>query len=422
METPASAAPGGASRILYITHAAPAPARLGPARRHFHLLDQLSRFYDVRLVSLADEGEADACARHFAGRVTDLSFVPRRGARRWRHLRKLSRSLNGRCDFLPALEPRLRRACERIASENVDAVILSSVLLRSLPLPLHAPIVADTHNVEFDVLRRTAAAADRWFVRHYARWQWPATWQAERHGARAVDLLLATSDRDRQVFEQEFGVEHTAVVPNGIDLDEFTPSGEPPAADTILFSGLLSYYPNQHAIRWFLAEVLPLIRARRPAARLIVVGAHPPRWLSTLRDPHVTVTGLVPDVRPYIERAAVVVAPLWIGGGTRVKILEALALRRAVVSTSLGAEGLNLVHGDSILIADDARAFADRVVDVLGDAGLAARLGRRGRRHARDHFDWRRIGERTSDLFARRLGLVARGLHAGAPAAERAAS
>jgi polysaccharide biosynthesis protein PslH len=405
----ADLAPPGPSRVLYIAYASPVPARLGPARRHYHVLEQLTRFYDVHFLCVGDETEAAAFAGHFGDRVRGFTFVSRSAGRRRRHARKLTRTLLGRCDFLPALEPALQRACASVTgAHEFDAIVLSSVLLRSLPLPDDVPIVGDTHNVEFDVLRRTASHADRVLLRHYARRQWPATRREERRCGEAVDLVLATSARDRNVFERELGLQRVAVVPNGIDLTEFTPSTREPVPDTILFSGLMSYFPNQQAVRWFLRDVFPKVRQRRPAARLVVAGADPPRWLTALAGADVEVTGRVADIRPFVARAAVVVAPLLIGGGTRVKILEALAMARPMVSTSLGAEGLDLAHGTSALLADDAAGFADAILAVLADPQLAGRLASCGRSHVIDQFDWNRIGDGARTLLSSTLGLTGR--------------
>jgi polysaccharide biosynthesis protein PslH len=405
----ADAASPGVGRVLYIAYASPVPSRLGPARRHYHVLEQLARFYDVSFLSLGDRSEAQAFERQFGDRLRGFTFVPRSAGRGRRHVRKVARTILGRCDFLPALERELGQACARVTAEQTfDAIVLSSVLLRSLPLPDEVPLVADTHNVEFDVLRRTAAHADNPLLRFYARRQWPATRREERRCGESVGLLLATSARDRHLFERELGLRRVAVVPNGVDLTEFGPSSRDPATDTILFSGLMSYYPNQQAVRWFIRDVFPAVLRRRPGARLVVAGAAPPRWLSALAGPRVEVTGFVPDIRPYLARAAVVVAPLLIGGGTRVKILEALAMERPVVSTSLGAEGLDLAHGASVLVADTPQAFSDAIVAVLEEPGLARQLGSRGRLHVAEHFDWNWIGNGLHRLLASRIGLAPR--------------
>jgi glycosyltransferase involved in cell wall biosynthesis len=267
--------------------------------------------------------------------------------------------------------------------------------------------------VEFDVLRRTAARADAWGRRVHAAAQWRATRREERRSTRDVAVLFATSVRDRDIFERELGVSHVTVVPNGIDLTEFAPASGGGQAATILFSGLMSYYPNQQAVRWFLDEVFPAVLRRVPTATLVVAGAAPPRWLLARACERVRVTGPVPDMRPYLEEARAFVAPLWIGGGTRVKILEALAVGRAVVSTTVGAEGLEARHGESILLADDASEFARHLVNVLTDAPLARALAEEGRRHVARHFDWDAIGRTIRDELQQRVGLVP--ARAGAP-------
>src|ERR1039457_3783025 len=248
------------SRVLYITHTSPVPAKLGPSRRHYHILDQLSRFYEVHLLSLGKQSEADMFDSIFADRVAGFDYALTRPITRQRpatkFLRKVWRTLTSRCDFLPVLQPNLRRLCkETTSSGSFDAIILSSILLRGLPLPEGVPIIGDTHNVEFDVLNRTAMLAETFVRRKYAQWQAVSTFREERRCGRKVDLLLATSERDRRVFEEQLGVKNVAVIPNGVDITEFSPSKSPGESGTMLFTGLMTYYPNQQAVRWFLNEV-----------------------------------------------------------------------------------------------------------------------------------------------------------------------
>jgi glycosyltransferase involved in cell wall biosynthesis len=166
----------------------------------------------------------------------------------------------------------------------------------------------------------------------------------------------------------------------------------------------MSYYPNQQAIRWYLDEVFPKVRLAIPAARLTVAGAHPPPWLLGRRSTAVVVSGAVPDMRPYFQRARVVIAPLKIGGGTRVKILEAQAMERPVVSTSLGAEGL-ITESSSIVLADDADSFAAQVIRLLCDDTLALQLAIKGRQIVEREYDWDRIGGRLEAILSERIGL-----------------
>jgi glycosyltransferase involved in cell wall biosynthesis len=398
---------GGRSKILYISSSSPVPAKLGPARRNFHILEQLCRYYDVTHLSLGSRSDQQMFAHEFGERVPDHTFVSPRGGQRSKAARKIWRTLTGRCDFSPVLEKRLHDACGRLATyQSFDAIVLSCVLLRSLPLPRQTPIIGDTHNVEFDVHRQIASNATALTRRLYSRLQWRATRRAERRCAGAVDLLLATSEHDRGVFQRELQLRDVRLVPNGIDLREFRPPEKAAEPDVILFTGLMSYYPNQQAVRWFLDSIFPSILRRCPGARFVVGGAAPPPWLLARRTHNVEVTGAVPDMRPHLARASVVVVPLLIGGGTRVKILEASAMNRVVVSTSLGAQGLGMAPDRDVLIADDAESFAERVVRSLDDPVGAARMARAAREHVERHFDWDRIGDGLARILDDRLQLV----------------
>jgi glycosyltransferase involved in cell wall biosynthesis len=161
----------------------------------------------------------------------------------------------------------------------------------------------------------------------------------------------------------------------------------------------MSYYPNARGITWFLDDIFPRILAAEPEAHIIVAGAHPSRWLKKRVSDHVTVTGYVDDIRPYFARAQVFVVPLRIGSGTRVKILEAMAMRRPVVTTSIGCEGLDVVHGDSLLVADTEQEFADAVVRLLRDKRFRDSLASRGAALVRDRYDWDQIGAALDDAI-----------------------
>jgi glycosyltransferase involved in cell wall biosynthesis len=177
-------------------------------------------------------------------------------------------------------------------------------------------------------------------------------------------------------------------VPNAVDLDYFRPSEPVREPFTMLFFGAVDYYPNTDGLLFFLDEILPRIRVRAPAARLYVVGRRPPDVIASRHGRGVAIVGAVDDVRPYIERAAVVVVPLRLGGGTRLKVLEAMAMGRPVVSTSLGGQGLDVTPGRELFFADDAEGFATRVVELLRDPTLANRVGAAARRRVEAHYGW----------------------------------
>jgi glycosyltransferase involved in cell wall biosynthesis len=188
-------------------------------------------------------------------------------------------------------------------------------------------------------------------------------------------------------------------VPNGVDIDFFRPAAIDSSPGTLLFNGVLDYHPNRDAVEYLLTQVLPRIRERRPDVRLKVVGRGAPAELERLRRAGLEVTGEVPDLRPHLQEAAVVLVPIRMGGGTRLKVLEGLAMARPMVSTSIGCEGIDVRDGEHLLIADTADAFADQVDRILGDPALAARLGHAGRTLVEDRYSWDRAGDRLEDLY-----------------------
>jgi glycosyltransferase involved in cell wall biosynthesis len=187
--------------------------------------------------------------------------------------------------------------------------------------------------------------------------------------------------------------------PNGVDLDEFMPPPGAPEPDTVIFFGAHNYFPNADGLRFFFAEIWPLILAARPSVQLRVVGPLPSTDIVALRPPNVTFEGYVTDIVAEVGRAAVAIAPLRIGGGTRLKIVEAMALARPVVATSIGAEGIEVQHGRDLLIADAPRDFADAVLRMLTRPAEAAQLGLRGRRLVERAYSWDTSAARLERLL-----------------------
>jgi glycosyltransferase involved in cell wall biosynthesis len=193
----------------------------------------------------------------------------------------------------------------------------------------------------------------------------------------------------------------SAVIPNAVDLDYFSPRPGDPSPDgrTVLFFGAINYFPNVDGIRYLAGEIWPRIATRHPGARLEIIGQHPTSEILALQGPSVDVLGKVDDLRPYLARAAVSVVPLRIGGGTRLKVLEAMAMGRPVVSTSIGAEGIEAEPGRHLLLADDAEGFASAVSRILDQAQVGARLGREGRALVERRYSWQTAAHRLGAFF-----------------------
>jgi glycosyltransferase involved in cell wall biosynthesis len=218
--------------------------------------------------------------------------------------------------------------------------------------------------------------------------------------------VLTTSEHDRRTLRELVPGLHASVVPNGVDIDAFSPrpaddSGPPMA----VFVGKMDYRPNFEGVQWFCEEILPCIRAEVPDFEFTIVGADPPRAVRSLAGlPGVEVTGFVDDARPYVLRATVVVVPLRAGSGTRLKLLEAFAAGRATVSTTLGREGIDAEDERHLLTADEPEDFARQVVRLLGDPGLRRGLARHARDLVEERYSWSSVSARLEGLYGELVG------------------
>jgi sugar transferase (PEP-CTERM/EpsH1 system associated) len=300
----------------------------------------------------------------------------------------------------------LRREIERAVRERGIDVVVCDFLAPSQNVPdgLSCPTVLFQHNVEAAIWKRHADVRKNPLARAYFREQWRRMERLERRECRRFDRVVAVSRADAESIEREYGIADVADVPTGVDIDYFRPAGRAPREPhNLVFTGSMDWLPNEDGITWFVDEVLPRIHERIPDVTLTVVGRNPPPRIQQLakQETRLRVTGSVPDVRPYIESASVFVVPLRVGGGTRLKIYEALAMERPLVSTTIGAEGLPLEDGEHVLIADDASQFAEAVLSLLEDPTRAERMGQTSAGYIRQHFGW----DAAADAFARILSI-----------------
>lgn len=292
----------------------------------------------------------------------------------------------------------MRDAIRTAALDREVDLVICDFLTPSLNVPhdLGVPTLLFQHNVEAAIWERHAAVAGHPVKKAYLREQWRRMRVFERQECRRFDHVIAVSDVDRDAFRREYGVADVTAVPTGVDTDYFRPSGAVPAArHNIAFTGSMDWMPNEDGIGWFVRDILPLVRRSIPDATLSIVGRNPSPGVKALASsaPGIEVTGTVPDIRPYLERAATIIVPLRVGGGTRLKIFEAMGMERPIVSTTIGAEGLPVEDGRDIRIADDAASFAAAVVALLQDPAEGARLGAAAARQVREQFGWQRVTE-----------------------------
>ena len=235
----------------------------------------------------------------------------------------------------------------------------------------------------------------------FAYWTQQLAFQRyERVLSPKFDAVTCTSDIDAAVFQQYGAKDAIEIIPNGVDITHYQPDFAAEAPAHLIYIGSMDWYPNEDAVAFFADEVLPRIQETVPDVAFSIVGGNPSARVQKLAErERVVVTGRVPEIKPYFAEATVFVVPLRIGSGTRLKILEALAMGKAIVSTTVGAEGLDLRDGEEILIADEPTAFADAVIRLLMDSELRRRVGENGRARVERDYDWRSIGKKLYTLY-----------------------
>jgi sugar transferase (PEP-CTERM/EpsH1 system associated) len=397
-------------RILWLKSDLLLPLDKGGKLRTWHLMRHLARRHAITYLAFADRnggaGPANAGAhesrshaegmKEVAAEVVTIPRVdPPKGS-----LRFYADAALHVLDPLPYAVGKYRsRAYARairdlLASSSFDLVVCDFLFPAvNLPRRLPCPSVIFTHNVEAEIWRRHADTQTTWAGRLLYRTQYRRMLRFERRTLARFDGVLAVSDADRATFQRTYpGAirEPVHVVPTGVDTEYFAPEPTPrdAAARSLVFTGSMDWLPNEDAMLYFAREVLPLIRAEEPAATLAIVGRAPTPAVRRLADAGINVTGSVDDVRPYVRGAAVYVVPLRIGGGTRLKIFEAMAMGKAVVSTTVGAEGLPVAAGEHLLIADEPTTFARAVVRLLRDVDRRRQLEEAARSLVVANYDW----------------------------------
>ncbi|HJQ10594.1 MAG TPA: glycosyltransferase [Gemmatimonadaceae bacterium] len=393
-------------RILFLSQCLPYPPHSGVTNRTYHILKELQRVFDVTLVAFsrhqhqptaADRQRSTTVLRRELTKVMEPVLIESE--------RSFSRKLRVHASSVISRKPYIffdygntafGNEIEQAVHDNPpDLVHMDSMdLYRWLPALPAVPIACTHHNVESDLLRGRGRHLRPRLAGAYVSHQGDLVENIERELCGRFDLNIMTSDTDAERLRVLAPSARTSVVPNGVDVDFFAPREESSAIPgRLVFLGPTYMFPNRDAVNVFLSESWPAVREAIPTATLHIIGKNATGDKERLEANFgVTALGYVPDVRPHFAEAECSIVPLRVGGGTRLKILDAWAMGKAIVSTSIGCEGLRTTDGENILIRDDPRHFAEAVVSVLRDANLRRRLGDNGRKTAENIYAWSVVG------------------------------
>jgi glycosyltransferase involved in cell wall biosynthesis len=388
--------------ILVVTPDVPFPPLTGHKTRVLQLCRQLAREHRVVIAGYADPAAAQGADS--VGDGIDVFTVepPTGGVSRRRFVQATS--------LMSAVPFAVRVTCGKelqalvdrvLAGRRFDCSVLEASTLGGLRLPAGLPVVVDQHNIEWELLDRMRDGERSSLRRLFARREAKRFRRFEEALWRSVDACAVTSAREIPAVSPFLREESFGVVPNAVDLETFRPGDVAVEPDTAVFTGTLHYRPNVDAAIHLVDEIWPRVLAERPGARLTIVGSATPPMRKRLERPGVLATGEVEDVRPYLARAAVAVVPVRMGGGTRFKVLEGLAMAKPMVSTSLGCEGIDVEDGRHLLVADTAEDFADAVLKLFRDPLLASSFAGAARQLLEERYGWEAAGAEMARLVRR---------------------
>jgi len=404
-------------RILWLSHLLPYPPKGGVQQRSYNLIRELARHHDVDVVAFyqaAHHRDAQALREavdHMGGfcRLRAVLPLPVDGAR-WRKPLLALQSLWGE-PYTVRWTRCLRYAAAIqavLADTHYDAVHLDTISLApyaQLPGPMRqVPRLLNHHNIESAMLLRRAQLEHSTLKAWYYRQEGQRLEQFERATASWFAAHLVCSSLDGERLRSQCGPAlPIEVIHNGVDTGYFRPdpSLPAPAQDSLVFAGRLSWYPNAAAMRWCVEDLWPRIKARRASARLAIVGSSPSAQLlqAAANDPALTVPGFVDDVRPWIQGAQVYLCPITDGGGTKLKILDALAMGCAIVAHPVACEGIDVTHGKDVLLADTAEGLVDHCLRLFDDAALRSRLSAAALTLAESTYTFRSIGTKLAGVY-----------------------
>lgn len=387
-------------KILWVKAGGLVPPDTGGKIRSYNILRELARQHSVTFFSFygAHDGDEHPALKDIFDRIVCVPLQlpsPKSVAEMLDYgFRLLSSQPYGITKYC---RPEVRRRLRALLEQEAYDVILCDFAIAAGVIPWDSPTpkVLFTHNVEAAIWRRHYEVATNPIWKVISLREWKKMEAAELRYLRLADHVLTVSETDRDAFAAFVDPAKLTVIPTGVDVHYFQPVSGEETPDSLVFTGSMDWLPNEDAIFYFADSILPKIKQHCPGVSLEVVGRRPSRKLQALAEAEksIRLTGRVEDIRPFVARGSIYVVPLRIGGGTRLKIFEAMAMGKAVISTSVGAEGLPVRSGENLLLADSPQDFADRVISLLHDAEERKRLGASARILVQEKYSWAKVAE-----------------------------
>jgi len=398
-------------KLLVIDEEFPWPVNTGKRARTFNLISQLAKTHSVEYLAYNNLTELQREEFEKSSIRTKSVPMPDRRQSGLRFYLRLVRNLFSRYPYIvtshysKAFENKLR---ETLAQDTYDMVLAEwspyAIFMKDIP---EVPFCCVAHNIESGIWRRYELTEKKPLKKLYITIQRKKVEAFELQCFTWARCATAVTSQEKEWIETNCKQPNVAVIENGVAIDYFRISdGKAPKNNSLVFTGSMDWRPNQDGVQWFTEKIFPVIRTRYPGASFTVVGRNPPAYIAQLprKHPGVVVTGTVDDVRGYIDQSAVYVVPLRVGGGSRLKILEALSMGKIVVSTTTGAEGLRTEHGEHLLLADTEEQFAKTVCEVIAHPQTYKHLGENGRRLVEEHYNWPILAERLGAFLHQMAG------------------
>jgi sugar transferase (PEP-CTERM/EpsH1 system associated) len=400
-------------RILWLSHMVPYPPKGGMLQRAFHLVRELASRDEVKLLCFNQRAllptqtaveSALGVLRQFVD-VVDVLDIPSNTRRFGRQRLAAGSYLRGRSYTVEWLRSTAyaRAVSSAIRQHSPDLVHFDTISLAQFrELAGDRPCVLNHHNIESMMMQRRADVEQHPLKRHYFATEGRRLREYEQKLAPAFDLHLTCSELDAQRLREIAPDVKTAEVPNGVDLDYFRPAPGATAeeARSLIFAGGLNWYPNVSAVKFLVNKVWPLVRSEFADAKLTIIGRSPPQWLKDAAvDPRLQVLGFVDDVRPYMDKASVYVCPIFDGGGTKLKVLDAMAMGKPLVANPIAVEGIEAEPHKHWIPANEPHEFAAAIARLFDDASLRQSLGRNARQLIHDKYSFSEIGARLSARY-----------------------